>query len=263
MAEVREFTIFNSLTKQKESFKPLVPGKVSIYVCGVTAYDLSHIGHARAYVAFDVLVRYLKHLKYEVKYVRNSPMLMISLTKKNNILQIIIRANKSKEDPLALSDRFSREFLKDMDDLACLRPDKQPRVSQHMDQIIEMIKKKGIDLLPYCTKKVGNGVDTLFWDEAWLGDVKLKHIYPRVYALETNKLISVAKNLEHQSVIFSLRREPKGGTERGQEIELPSRIMNVSGVDTSKIMEIKGDNRIGENKVYVNVGKEMNESVLR
>ncbi|GJU72940.1 cysteine--tRNA ligase 2, cytoplasmic [Tanacetum coccineum] len=132
MAEVREFTIFNSLTKQKEIFKPLVPGKVSIYVCGVTAYDLSHIGHARAYVAFDVLVRYLKHLKYEVKYVRN-------FTDVDD--KIIIRANKSKEDPLALSDRFSREFLKDMDDLGCLRPDKQPRVSQHMDQIVKMIQK--------------------------------------------------------------------------------------------------------------------------
>ncbi|GKE46631.1 RNA-directed DNA polymerase, eukaryota, partial [Tanacetum coccineum] len=73
----------------------------------------------------------------------------------------------------------------------------------------------------------GNGVDTLFWDEAWLGDVTLRHIYLRVYALETNKLISVAEKLEHQSVIFSLRREPRGGAERGQEIELSSRIADV------------------------------------
>ncbi|GJY43502.1 putative RNA-directed DNA polymerase, partial [Tanacetum coccineum] len=89
------------------------------------------------------------------------------------------------------------------------------------------LKQKRIDLLPYCTKKVGNGVDTLFWDEAWLGDVTLKHIYPRVYALETNKLISVAEKLEHQSVIFSLRREPRGAAEHGQEIELSSRIADV------------------------------------
>ncbi|GKC06712.1 transposase, Ptta/En/Spm, partial [Tanacetum coccineum] len=65
------FRIFNSLTKQKETFEPLVAGKVSIYVCGVTAYALSHIGHARAYVAFDILVRFLQYLGYEVKYVRN------------------------------------------------------------------------------------------------------------------------------------------------------------------------------------------------
>nr|GEV09184.1 RNA-directed DNA polymerase, eukaryota [Tanacetum cinerariifolium] len=63
--------------------------------------------------------------------------------------------------------------------------------------------------------------------KTWLGDVKLKHIYPRVYALETNKLISVAEKLEHQSVIFSLKRDPRGGTERGQEIELSSRITDV------------------------------------
>ncbi|KAJ0445197.1 putative cysteine--tRNA ligase [Helianthus annuus] len=60
MAEVREseLQIYNTMTKQKEKFKPIVPGKVSMYVCGVTSYDFSHIGHARAYVAFDVLFRY-------------------------------------------------------------------------------------------------------------------------------------------------------------------------------------------------------------
>ncbi|GJZ05683.1 hypothetical protein Tco_0539476 [Tanacetum coccineum] len=74
------------------------------------------------------------------------------------------------------------------------------------------LKQKGIDLLHYCTKKVGNGFDTLFWDEVWLEDVTLKHIYPRIYALETNKLISVTEKLDHQSVIFLLRREPRGGS---------------------------------------------------
>ena len=74
---------------------------------------------------------------------------------------------------------------------------------------------------------MGNGVDTLFWDEVWLGDVALKHIYPRVYALETNKWISVAEKLDYQSVTFSLRREPRGGAERDQQIELSSRIADV------------------------------------
>ncbi|KAF5203363.1 Cysteine--trna ligase [Thalictrum thalictroides] len=59
------------MTRQKELFKPKEPGKVGMYVCGITAYDLSHIGHARVYVAFDVLFRYLRHLEYEVYYVRN------------------------------------------------------------------------------------------------------------------------------------------------------------------------------------------------
>ncbi|GJN14616.1 hypothetical protein PR202_gb01463 [Eleusine coracana subsp. coracana] len=63
--------LFNSMTKEKEIFTPRVEGKVGMYVCGVTPYDFSHIGHARAYVAFDVLYRYLKFLGYDVEYVRN------------------------------------------------------------------------------------------------------------------------------------------------------------------------------------------------
>ncbi|KAJ0683352.1 putative cysteine--tRNA ligase [Helianthus annuus] len=134
MAEVREseFQIYNTMTKQKEKFKPIVPGKVSMYVCGVTSYDFSHIGHARAYVAFDVLFRYLKHLGYEVKYVRN-------FTDVDD--KIIKRASEVGEDPLKLSGRFCEEFLTDMADLQCLPPNEQPRVSDHMDQIRDMIQK--------------------------------------------------------------------------------------------------------------------------
>ncbi|CAH1416928.1 unnamed protein product [Lactuca virosa] len=134
MAEVRgsDFQIYNTMTKQKEKFVPLVPGKVAMYVCGVTSYDFSHIGHARAYVAFDVLFRYLKHLGYEVKYVRN-------FTDVDD--KIIKRANELGEDPLALSGRFCQEFLIDMADLQCLPPNEQPRVSDHMDQIRDMISK--------------------------------------------------------------------------------------------------------------------------
>ncbi|XP_076914715.1 cysteine--tRNA ligase 2, cytoplasmic-like isoform X1 [Bidens hawaiensis] len=131
MAEF-EFQIYNSMTKQKEKFLPIVPGKVSMYICGVTSYDYSHIGHARAYVAFDVLFRYLKHLGYEVKYVRN-------FTDVDD--KIIKRANELGEDALSLSSRFCQEFLTDMTDLQCLPPTEQPRVSDHMDQIRDMIQK--------------------------------------------------------------------------------------------------------------------------
>ncbi|KAL0332735.1 UNVERIFIED_CONTAM: Cysteine--tRNA ligase CPS1, chloroplastic/mitochondrial [Sesamum calycinum] len=112
-----EFQVYNSMTKQKEIFKPIVEGKVGMYVCGVTSYDLSHIGHARAYVAFDVLYRYLRYLGYE----------------------IIRRANEVGEDPKALSWRFCQEFLNDMADLQCLLPTQQPRVTDHMEQIKDMI----------------------------------------------------------------------------------------------------------------------------
>lgn len=132
MANNGEFKVYNSMSKQKETFKPKVPGKVGMYVCGVTAYDFSHIGHARAYVAFDVLYRYLRHLGYEVNYVRN-------FTDVDD--KIIRKANELGEDPLALSRRFSDEFLVDMADLQCLVPSHQPRVSDHMDQIRDMISQ--------------------------------------------------------------------------------------------------------------------------
>ncbi|KAK4376442.1 hypothetical protein RND71_002738 [Anisodus tanguticus] len=128
--EVVEFQVYNTMTRQKEVFKPKEPGKVKMYVCGVTSYDFSHIGHARAYVAFDILYRYLKYLGYDVVYVRN-------FTDVDD--KIIKRANELGEDPKTLSGRYCQEFLKDMDDLQCLQPTHQPRVTEHMEQIKEMI----------------------------------------------------------------------------------------------------------------------------
>lgn len=132
MAKKGDFYLFNSMTKQKELFKPKVPGKVGMYVCGITAYDFSHIGHARAYVAFDVLYRYLRYLGYEVTYVRN-------FTDVDD--KIIKRANEAGEDPMSFSDRFCSAFLEDMSDLNCLSPTVEPRVSTHMDYIRDMITK--------------------------------------------------------------------------------------------------------------------------
>ncbi|MCL7030402.1 hypothetical protein MKW94_015263 [Papaver nudicaule] len=128
--EIREFKIYNSMTKQKEVFIPKEPGKVGMYVCGVTAYDLSHIGHARCYIAFDVLYRFLRYLGYKVTYVRN-------FTDVDD--KIINRAKEVGEDPLDLSKRFCDEYLRDMTDLNVLVPTEQPRVSENMDEIIKMI----------------------------------------------------------------------------------------------------------------------------
>ncbi|KAK2659936.1 hypothetical protein Ddye_006469 [Dipteronia dyeriana] len=124
--------LHNTMTRKKELFTPKVEGKVGMYVCGVTAYDLSHIGHARVYVTFDVLYRYLRHLGYQVHYVRN-------FTDVDD--KIIARANELGEDPISLSRRYCEEFHKDMVHLHCLVPSVEPRVSDHMPQIVDMIKQ--------------------------------------------------------------------------------------------------------------------------
>lgn len=130
--KLRELWLYNTMSKQKELFKPKIPGQVGMYVCGVTAYDLSHIGHARVYVSVDVLFRYLRFLGYEVNYVRN-------FTDVDD--KIISRANMLGEDPIDLSRRYCEEFHQDMTYLHCLPPSVEPRVSDHMPHIIDMIKQ--------------------------------------------------------------------------------------------------------------------------
>ncbi|MGM0481623.1 MAG: cysteine--tRNA ligase [Pseudomonadota bacterium] len=125
-------TLFNTLARKKQAFKPLQPGKVGIYVCGVTTYDFCHIGHARTYVAFDIVVRYLRKLGYQVNYVRN----ITDLDDK-----IIRRAAENNEPFDAVTDRFIAEMQQDFDALNLLRPDIEPRVTQHMSQIVTMIEQ--------------------------------------------------------------------------------------------------------------------------
>ncbi|KAG5034203.1 hypothetical protein AAZX31_04G063500 [Glycine max] len=127
-----EVWLHNTMSRTKELFKPKVESKVGMYVCGVTAYDLSHIGHARVYVNFDLLYRYFKHLGFEVCYVRN-------FTDVDD--KIIARAKELGEDPISLSWRYCEEFCQDMVTLNCLSPSVEPKVSEHMPQIIDMIEK--------------------------------------------------------------------------------------------------------------------------
>ncbi|MBD3667389.1 MAG: cysteine--tRNA ligase [Kangiella sp.] len=121
--------IYNNLTRQKEPFKPMVEGKVSMYVCGVTTYDLCHIGHARTYAAFDVINRYLKFRGYDVTYVRN-------ITDIDD--KIINRANENGEEFSELTERFIQEMYQDFDAIGLQRPDIEPRATRTMDEIIEM-----------------------------------------------------------------------------------------------------------------------------
>ena len=124
--------LFNTKTRQKERFQPLVEGKVGLYVCGITVYDLSHMGHARTYLSFDVLVRYLRHLDYDVKYVRN-------ITDVDD--KIIARANENGETTEALTERTIAMMHEDFAALNLVEPDIEPRVTGHMAEIIDVIEK--------------------------------------------------------------------------------------------------------------------------
>ena len=123
--------LYNTMKRAKEDLDPAVPGKVSMYVCGITAYDRSHIGHARCYVAFDVIYRSLKHAGLDVTYVRN-------FTDVDD--KLIKRANELGVAPRDLATENIGYYYEDMDRLGCLRPDVEPRVTDHIPQIIETIQ---------------------------------------------------------------------------------------------------------------------------
>ncbi|VAW70835.1 Cysteinyl-tRNA synthetase [hydrothermal vent metagenome] len=123
--------IYNSLSKKKEPFRPLVEGKVSMYVCGMTVYDFCHLGHARVLVVFDVVARYLRDSGYELTYVRN-------ITDIDD--KIIKRANENKEPFTQLTERFIKAMHEDCEALNVLAPDQEPRATSSMSEIISMIK---------------------------------------------------------------------------------------------------------------------------
>ncbi|MBI3764129.1 MAG: cysteine--tRNA ligase [Chloroflexi bacterium] len=131
--------VYNTLTRRKEEFVPLTPGRVMMYVCGPTVYDHAHIGHAKTYISFDVIVRYLRHSGYEVRYVQN-------ITDVGHLLdsgedRILKGAARERIEPMEVVERYARSYFEDMDALGVQRPDISPRASAHVPEQIEMIKK--------------------------------------------------------------------------------------------------------------------------
>lgn len=122
--------IYNGLTKRKESFVPIEPGKVRMYVCGMTVYDLCHVGHARSMLSFDVLQRWLKASGYRVTYVRN----VTDIDDK-----IIDRAVRNGETISSLTDRMVDALHQDADALGIERPDHEPRATQYVPQMLQLI----------------------------------------------------------------------------------------------------------------------------
>src|SRR5690606_36469909 len=123
--------IHNSLTRKKESFIPREAGKVSMYVCGLTTYDYSHIGHARMFVAFDIVVRYLRYIGFDVTYIRN----ITDIDDKK--LRHVSEKNEYFED---LTARFIQPKREDEEAMFVTRPDKEPRATAHIAEIIAMIE---------------------------------------------------------------------------------------------------------------------------
>lgn len=137
MTEPRSFRIYNTLSRSMEDFVPVEPGRVKIYVCGMTVYDHAHVGHARAMVVFDAFVRYLRSIGWHVTFVRN-------FTDVDD--KIIRRAQELSEDPLALAERYIASFQSDTHALGLASPDQEPRVSTSIPEIIGLIQdliKKG------------------------------------------------------------------------------------------------------------------------
>ncbi|MDG6285564.1 cysteine--tRNA ligase [Glaesserella parasuis] len=124
--------IYNTLKREKEEFKPIYPDHVGMYVCGVTVYDLCHFGHGRTFVSFDVIARYLRYLGYNLRYVRN-------ITDVDD--KIIKRSFENNETCDQLVDRMIIEMHKDFDALNILRPDVEPRATQHIPEIIAIVEK--------------------------------------------------------------------------------------------------------------------------
>ena len=123
--------IFNSQTSSKEKFKPLKKGKINMYVCGMTIYDYCHIGHARTFFSFDVMVNFFKYLNYEVNYVRNI----------TDIDDKIIQKAKEEEVPFSLiTDKFIKAMNDDFKALNIQPPSIEPKVSEHIEDILEMIE---------------------------------------------------------------------------------------------------------------------------
>jgi len=123
--------IYNTLTRRKEPFSPLVAGKVSMYVCGMTVYDYCHLGHARVMVAFDVITRYLRHRGYDVTYVRN-------ITDIDD--KILKRAEENGETISALTERMIAAMHEDEARLNVLPPSQEPRATGHIGDIVAMIE---------------------------------------------------------------------------------------------------------------------------
>ena len=124
--------LYNTLTGKKEEFVPVTPGRVNMYACGVTVYDFSHLGHARGAVCFDVIQRYFRRRGFQVKYVRN-------FTDVDD--KIINRARQEGISAADVAKKYIDAYQEDMKRLGVDRPDVEPLATEHIHEMLEVIKR--------------------------------------------------------------------------------------------------------------------------
>lgn len=160
--------VFNVLGREKVEFVPITPGKINMYVCGPTVYDHSHLGHAKSYVSFDMIVRYLRFSGNDVLYVQN-------ITDVGHLLdtgedRILKKARQAAATPMQIVETYARSYFEDMDALGVVRPDISPRASAHVPEQIEMIEKLLQDEHAYIAE------DAIYFDvTSWEGYGKLSN----------------------------------------------------------------------------------------
>ncbi|MBQ9409799.1 MAG: cysteine--tRNA ligase [Clostridia bacterium] len=152
--------IYNTMTRQKEEFVPITPGKVGIYACGPTVYNYFHIGNARPFIVFDVLRRYFRHLGYQVTFVQN----FTDIDDK-----LIRRANEEGTTVPEIAEKYIKEYFTDAEGLGVEKADVHPRATKHIGEIIAMIKRLETKGYAY---KVDSG-DVYFNTQAFSGYGKL------------------------------------------------------------------------------------------
>ncbi|MEA2021586.1 MAG: cysteine--tRNA ligase [Candidatus Caldatribacteriota bacterium] len=186
--------IFNTLTRKKEKFVPLKKGEVGIYVCGPTVYNFIHIGNARPFVVFEVVRRYLKFTGYKVKYVQNLTDIDDKMIKKANELGITVRE---------LAQKFIMEYFTDTDSLNIERADVHPRATEHIKEIIEMVKS--LEEKGYAYEVDG---DVFFSVSKFKGYGKLSH--QNIEELRSGARVKVDKR-KKDAIDFALWKKSKEG----------------------------------------------------
>ena len=134
--------IYNTLTRKKEEFTPLKEGFVGMYVCGPTVYGHSHVGHAKSYISFDVILRYLRFLEYRVLYIQNiTDVGHLTDDADEGEDKIEKQSKADRLHPMQLAETYTRSYFEDMDAMNLLRADISPRATGHMVEQISLVSE--------------------------------------------------------------------------------------------------------------------------